>query len=105
MAIRPNLRWDYYALLMLAAVIIIGSFDAVATIYFTEIHQATEANPVMAVCLDRGTSFFFFIKMFLTCCSAIFLYHQRYYLLGKIGIIFCFTSMALLLLWWLHHLI
>ena len=69
---------------LLASLLMLNVFDAVATLYWVESGIAEEANPLMAAAFDMGPSAFLFIKITLVHLSVALLWLRRDLFLSRV---------------------
>lgn len=87
---------------IVAVILVLNLFDAVATLVWLEMGMAVEANPVMEYFLRYGPVLFVTIKLGLVSGGTLFLWHQRERPLAVVAIFIAFLAYYLLMLYHLN---
>ena len=71
-------RFGRPLLLLLAFILLLGTADALLTLYLVGVHDAQEMNPVMDFFLGKSPHLFFHVKFWVTiCCLLLLCFHKN----------------------------
>jgi len=71
-------RYGWPLILLLAFIMLLGTADALLTLYHIQVHDAREMNPVMDFFLGKSPHVFFHVKFWVTIlCLLILCFHKN----------------------------